>query len=585
MDPLSITAAAVSFADIAIKLRNTLSKIEENNRKLQDLTSDVVNGLNDLHGFCASRRRVLDTDREEAQDLKVSLVTLRKQLLDAQNNCERLVPSSSNNPLGRAKSYAKAWLNRSDIEAELIRMKDKIHSCQMRFLCSTVARVEYSSLIQTYDRRDRMDNLENLFVDMMSENLSQHGASTNILDFSDPIKTDYLQLQLRLIIETFTQPHIRPMDPFHGSDCDLRRNVFRELKLYTFEGFLCGVSLYLRRVRRDPRWAYSWDSIRSLNHLGYYVNRFVCKPVSHSLLDCSLRTISEAFNAYDVPDGWDATEQWIVFDPADVDSKNAVLTEAVLRQACQRHWMSPLLLAIGFLDVSRVVDEADHALKLAEEALTLVQSVPDATSSEMVSWTQSTALSCANPTEPVRRSYWEAVSDALCLSDVARRLAACGQYAEARGMAFEILEMWMGIDNVRAGWFNEIQYTRLCLVSWHDVIRNPTPASASSGSAHIVEVLDSEVLSKYDSEVVLRGTMRNPFPAIPSYLPLPGQSSSSQVFECQPDPATALPYARRVAVGADAELVAQHTPFSSTAEAAILANSFPVPLQQDRFSW
>ncbi|KAJ8487525.1 hypothetical protein ONZ45_g14293 [Pleurotus djamor] len=61
MDPLSITAAVVTFIDIAKRIKTSLDKISQNRKTLRELIGNVVSELLELHKLCARREGVLDS--------------------------------------------------------------------------------------------------------------------------------------------------------------------------------------------------------------------------------------------------------------------------------------------------------------------------------------------------------------------------------------------------------------------------------------------------------------------------------------------------------------------------------------------
>ncbi|KDQ31811.1 hypothetical protein PLEOSDRAFT_154022 [Pleurotus ostreatus PC15] len=111
MDPLSITAAIVTFIDIANKIRASVDKISDKHRTLSELTSDIVIELLELKMLSERREglEVLDESNLDAE-LTALLENLQSQLTTVLERCLKINKSRNNSRLQTLKAVLTTWI-------------------------------------------------------------------------------------------------------------------------------------------------------------------------------------------------------------------------------------------------------------------------------------------------------------------------------------------------------------------------------------------------------------------------------------------------------------------------------------------
>ncbi|KAL0954361.1 hypothetical protein HGRIS_014919 [Hohenbuehelia grisea] len=200
VDLLSLSSSIATFIDGASKVRDAISKISENNRRLRRIKSDILRELDALEHFCCSRYSTWDGDT--AQEVKAALNELQGDFRDIQALCEILLAARSGGILWSAR--LKSWFKRSTIEGEIRGLEQKIRSCQFRFMMFSSARTEYNTVINHQENRDRLGHIENLVSYMLLRNErsnSQPPFSSLNAAAPDEVDLNFLSYQIQKLVD------------------------------------------------------------------------------------------------------------------------------------------------------------------------------------------------------------------------------------------------------------------------------------------------------------------------------------------------------------------------------------------------
>ncbi|KAL0954314.1 hypothetical protein HGRIS_014918 [Hohenbuehelia grisea] len=198
-EPFSLASSIITFIDGISKLKDGLSKIPEEGRRLRQLKADILRELDALERFC--RSHYLAWNETEAQEVMGALQQLHSDFRDIQALCEIHLAAGAGGILRPAR--LKSWFKRSAIEADIRRLEQKIRSCQFRFMLFSCARTEYNMVTNQQENRDRLGHIENLVSYMLLRNArsnSQPPFSFLHNDAPDEVDVTFLSYQIQRLV-------------------------------------------------------------------------------------------------------------------------------------------------------------------------------------------------------------------------------------------------------------------------------------------------------------------------------------------------------------------------------------------------
>ncbi|KAF7440095.1 hypothetical protein PC9H_000439 [Pleurotus ostreatus] len=161
MDPLSITAAVVSFVDIAKRIKDSVDKVGQTRRNLQQLVENIVDELTALQKLCQGG----GLNRFDPDSTR-SLEKLHSDLINVLERCQKLTEQRrTKTRLSSARYYVIAWLKDAEIEGHILRLRDRVSSVHRRFTMIASLRAEradHELLVATSDIRGAMHRMETL---------------------------------------------------------------------------------------------------------------------------------------------------------------------------------------------------------------------------------------------------------------------------------------------------------------------------------------------------------------------------------------------------------------------------------------
>ncbi|KAL4257118.1 hypothetical protein AB1N83_012086 [Pleurotus pulmonarius] len=234
MDPLSITAAVVSFVDIARRIKDSVDKVGQTRQNLQQFTENLVEELTELQILCQDgqgRLNHIDTDSIR------SLQKLHSDLVNVLELCLNLAERRrSKKSFSSVKYFVVAWLKNAEIEDHILRLRDRVSSVHRRFTMVASLRAERADndlLVATSEMRVTVNRMESLLSPLF---IASHASGTypaSALDHDSPNGFDYQFLHMKVrrtadllgrISATYTfliEEHRGPISFEYRGDCKL----------------------------------------------------------------------------------------------------------------------------------------------------------------------------------------------------------------------------------------------------------------------------------------------------------------------------------------------------------------------------
>ncbi|KAJ8693510.1 hypothetical protein PTI98_008497 [Pleurotus ostreatus] len=202
MDPLSMTAAIVTFIDIANRIEFSVDRLSESRQTLKDLARHIVNELQELRVLC-QRQEELHSGLPLGHDpLTTSLQNLHSELKAVLERCLKLIEPPKHSRLGMIKNMLIAWIKNPKIEAEISRLRDHVSSLHRQFAYITSMRlqnIEKCLLVDQMERRAGMHQMDRLFYRLF---IDSYTSGTNPPPFMDnAMDSQFLRWQAQKVVD------------------------------------------------------------------------------------------------------------------------------------------------------------------------------------------------------------------------------------------------------------------------------------------------------------------------------------------------------------------------------------------------
>ncbi|KAL0952476.1 hypothetical protein HGRIS_006740 [Hohenbuehelia grisea] len=230
MDPLS---ASISLVEVAHKIKETIDKVSENRTRLRQLAADVVKGIVDIQEFCETHRRVQDVSG--ARELQDALDSVSRELHYVLRRCEKVYARYGGSRFGKARANFSAWFNRDEIVTDIVRLKEQVQSCHLRFISFSSARTEQNVLLLLYEHRARARQIDSLIPGLLTGN--EASTSTHLfapIDMAEPGDVMYQYFQQRLstvlpLVAEFNRTRTHWYEvPDKWHDCEFAPVIYHE---------------------------------------------------------------------------------------------------------------------------------------------------------------------------------------------------------------------------------------------------------------------------------------------------------------------------------------------------------------------
>ncbi|KAJ7637901.1 ankyrin repeat-containing domain protein [Mycena polygramma] len=130
---MDIAGTIVTFGDLAIKIKESIEKVGDNEENLADLKQEVLNTVEQLQSLAQEHE-----DKAPTEQLLKALKSLTEQLETIEEKCQALAQSK----LKKIPAFVQAWYKRDKIEAEIKKLKDHRKYCCDQFQLFSLVRVE-----------------------------------------------------------------------------------------------------------------------------------------------------------------------------------------------------------------------------------------------------------------------------------------------------------------------------------------------------------------------------------------------------------------------------------------------------------
>ncbi|KAG9221566.1 hypothetical protein CCMSSC00406_0007205 [Pleurotus cornucopiae] len=243
MDPLSITAAVVSFVDVAVRIKESVDKIGQNRQTLKELTSDVIDELIELRKLCQHREGDLNRVRLDYDSIR-SLENLQSELNSVLERCLKFLERRKRGRLSSLKACVSAWIKNAEIEGDILRLRDRVSSVHRRFSYITSLRMENNLLVVDSENRTMMNRMEGLVSQLLVDSQTSATNPAVLLDSANPdgVELQFLRLQVQRAVDrlgsdapTHTSPKEEPQAAqrfyIHVQHCQPQSSLMRSVTI------------------------------------------------------------------------------------------------------------------------------------------------------------------------------------------------------------------------------------------------------------------------------------------------------------------------------------------------------------------
>ncbi|KAL0954362.1 hypothetical protein HGRIS_014919 [Hohenbuehelia grisea] len=533
VDLLSLSSSIATFIDGASKVRDAISKISENNRRLRRIKSDILRELDALEHFCCSRYSTWDGDT--AQEVKAALNELQGDFRDIQALCEILLAARSGGILWSAR--LKSWFKRSTIEGEIRGLEQKIRSCQFRFMMFSSARTEYNTVINHQENRDRLGHIENLVSYMLLRNErsnSQPPFSSLNAAAPDEVDLNFLSYQIQKLVDGLDSVMTkwqRAVEP-PSRDWTLTAGPGRIIDCVTFRKALL-FSLHAWCVMSSSNgFTLQGLVIPIVELIGNVWATAVSNGVTQTTLQNSLKLAEfsiDACGALYSLDRCDQFEQMLAytrhlasdFSNLLCDPRAFVFTEQAVsawqaqfeRYGDQRSLMG-LLTALNHYNSNLFRrNKLEEALDCSRQALLLLRASQELATDDgaTITWHASGEADVVfSSSRNISQTPLFAIRDAVCLWNMAVDLSLAGRYAEAHVAGMDAISCRQALVCAMPGtlfFSSRHNDWPLRIQAWVSIIPNPDSYSDSTS----IEEIDSPSWSSSSSTHSLMLTTTSSF--------------------------------------------------------------------------
>lgn len=487
MDPLSIIAASVSFVDIARRIKDSVDKVGQTRQKLHQLVENLVEELAELQKLCQGRLGRLDyADLDSTH----SLQKLHSELMNTLEYCLKLAERRPGNKgLSSVRYHFIAWVKDAEMEAHILRLRDRVSSVHRRFTIISSLRVEQTEnrlLVASLEHSVILKRLDSAMSQLLIKSHANGAYPASLLDKAtrDGIEYQYLHRQvqetialLRTILpHTFTIEETRGPLSFecrHGQSTPSRTSLMRSTTIEALET--------LQLLELDPASLALWEGSSHLMGLGLYLEDLRLGDDAVAIY-IGITNIYQTLMQRD-PGTYLPSAVWglqrlshIQFGTREgLDTAKQAVdicrgAAAMLREDYSLYLAHSLSIYSHRLAASRHFDEA---LAYAVEALAMQRKAPIAQQDPgcfLVCWEASGEENIAlTSARTISRPYDTALNDMSSLGIYARILRSLGRWSEALIITTEVIHCLEALVKWDT---NMTRYLSHQLIRWHKIHRN-----------------------------------------------------------------------------------------------------------------
>ncbi|KAJ7588612.1 hypothetical protein C8J56DRAFT_1164445 [Mycena floridula] len=137
---MDIASAVKELIGLGLEIQKSIAKVRSNKQTTAKLSDEIARDLAELESLLSGY------SFRTGYELYTALDLVKREMIAVHLECEKLIPKAEKTDiLAVPLAKFKAWRKRDDIEAELVRMKDRLHNCLSRFMVYSAARIERSS--------------------------------------------------------------------------------------------------------------------------------------------------------------------------------------------------------------------------------------------------------------------------------------------------------------------------------------------------------------------------------------------------------------------------------------------------------
>ncbi|KAL4256472.1 hypothetical protein AB1N83_012205, partial [Pleurotus pulmonarius] len=448
MDPVSITAAIVSFIDVAKRIKDSVDKAGSNRRRLKELTNNVVEEVAKLHKY--HQLKISRLDKESV----CSLEGLQTQLHDVLERCLQRVKPRKRGRFSAVKAYVIAWLQNAEIEAEMVRLEQCVAHVHRCFTYTAFMRMEDNLLVFSSEHQARMKQMESLVNQLL---LTSHAAGaypSSLLDNATPggIETQFLHLQAQKIVTDLS--YISATHTFvglhDGPPVELATIVQETPPSSPMRTAMIKVLQLQQLIQLEPSGLSDREGATELLRIGKHLRNLGLTEDAAAINTCATaiyRTLMQDNPAVYMPYVF-----WGLMNFARLRYGTQMGLDAVESAYHLQRDMTPVSQQESSAQLAwSMCHYADHLLvngyfeasvERAKEALAIQRKVSEQYSEydSLVVWEASGPdRAMLSSTCLVVRTFNMAVQEGLCLCAFAQGLAAVGRYSEAFMVGTEII--------------------------------------------------------------------------------------------------------------------------------------------------
>ncbi|KAJ8489591.1 hypothetical protein ONZ45_g13522 [Pleurotus djamor] len=211
MDPLSIAATVISLMETGLKLKNSVDQVAKTRGRARELAEDVHSDLLHIAMFYERNRRYLAS--EALGPLRDSLHRLKRDLHRLHERCRRYESKPEHSVPNRFKAAMLMWINSNDIEADLVRLQNRIQASLNAMVLLSCARMEVGilriqedALLSPHGHRTRLRQLDCTFAKGIYDGDPGLAFLKKFSTEIDQIDIAYIRLKATMVVEALSNP-------------------------------------------------------------------------------------------------------------------------------------------------------------------------------------------------------------------------------------------------------------------------------------------------------------------------------------------------------------------------------------------